>query len=289
MFVGFEAERDRLTALSVTSATDGAYSRCTRRYEEFCLSTGLDAWSSLPGSMELWAASLGKQGLMVGTIQSHLSAVRHYARRRGCRAPTDSDRLQLVLQGIRREQGKRPSTKKPVCVRHLRRLASASSILGEGALRFSAMILVAFYGFLRPSEFLVTASLHYLRRSSVRFGRTSQKCSLKLTSYKHSDGAATVTIREFDARALDPIRTLREYIDRVPGPPDGPLFDCSAEDFRADLDRVVQHAGISTKLTPHSFRHGGATWASHRGWPDARIRAHGRWKSDAYRVYVQRQ
>ena len=65
-----------------------------------------------------------------------------------------------------------------------------------------------------------------------------------------------------------------------------PLFDVTLQEFRATLEDVRLAASIRTHLTPHCFRHGGATWAANQGWPDARIKAHGRWKSDAYKRYV---
>jgi len=44
---------------------------------------------------------------------------------------------------------------------------------------------------------------------------------------------------------------------------------------------------IKTKLFPHSFRHRGATWAVNECWPDAKIQAHDRWKSESCKKYIR--
>jgi hypothetical protein len=126
-----------------------------------------------------------------------------------------------------------------------------------------------------------------LRRKDLRLSRPNKKIVLRFRSFKHCQSRAKVTIRGEAAMDPSPFPYIKAFLCRVPGPLQGPLFDVPLAAFRVQLSEVMQHASIKTSLTPHSFRHGGATWAGRAGWPDARIKAHGRWRSDAYKLYVK--
>ena len=111
--------------------------------------------------------------------------------------------------------------------------------------------------------------------------------TLILTLFKHSRGRAKIHLTK-EASSPCPVKSLLRYIATLsPATLTSPLFDISVEDYRQELAATVAAAGIKTKLTPHSFRHGGATWAAKRGWSDSRIRSHGRWHSDAFLCYIK--
>ena len=51
--------------------------------------------------------------------------------------------------------------------------------------------------------------------------------------------------------------------------------------------RILSDALHLKAINPHDMRIGGATWAASQGWPDSMIRAHGRWRSDAFLQYIR--
>ena len=58
--------------------------------------------------------------------------------------------------------------------------------------------------------------------------------------------------------------------------------------FGAQLNTILQEAGLNAKdYNTHSFRIGAATSARKAGISDASIQMLGRWKSDAYKVYIR--
>ena len=65
---------------------------------------------------------------------------------------------------------------------------------------------------------------------------------------------------------LRPVKVLLRYIAVWGRKGCEALFDVSAQDFSTRLTRMCQIARIKSKLTPHSFCHGGATWAVKQGW-----------------------
>ena len=118
------------------------------------------------------------------------------------------------------------------------------------------MFLVAFYGFFRANE--LTAK-----------------------------GA------NFKPLLLCPVSYLYRY-SAVRGSSPGPLF-CFADgspvktgQFTQQLRQALIFCGLdSAKYKSHSFRIGAASWAAEKGLPDAQIRHLGRWKSDAFKVYIR--
>ena len=147
------------------------------------------------------------------------------------------------------------------------------------------MIALAFYSFLRPPEYCVTTSNHNICWEDVRFSKGDRKIRLTLKSFKHSQGRRIVQVES--AEVCCPVTRMRRYKKLTKTNRGSPVFDVTATEFRRILRTTRKVAGIKRKLTPHALRHGGATWGGRQGWPDARIKAHGRWNSDAYKRYVR--
>lgn len=271
-------------------STKKVYARHSKRLERFC--QGLDIPQSKyfdDKTIEIWIADLKAKGLAHGTILSHLSAVRHHCLRHDIPAKLDSPRIRLALRGIRRSSMDCQITKTAASTSHLKRLIAASTeIMSEkDHCRFAAMITIAFFGFLRPSEFCITSANHELKRSAVKFGKKGRSVKLTLPTFKHSRNSASIRVDAASSKYC-PVSCLATYLDSCGRHEEGaPLFEVTAREFQSTLETVRSAARIKSRITPHCFRHGGATWASNRRWTDARIKVHGRWKSDAYKRYIR--
>ena len=76
----------------------------------------------------------------------------------------------------------------------------------------------------------------------------------------------------------------------------GPLFcqldnhPISVNQYNSELKRCLAFCGLNTqRYKSHSFRIGAACFAAEKGFSDAQIRALGRWKSDAFKLYISYQ
>ena len=90
-----------------------------------------------------------------------------------------------------------------------------------------------------------------------------------------------------------PASTLLQYIG-VHSSTAGPLFVFHCGQFLtrsllvSHLQRALEQAGMEHKnFNGHSFRIGAATTAAQCGIENSVIETMGRWKSDAYRIYVK--
>jgi len=95
--------------------------------------------------------------------------------------------------------------------------------------------------------------------------------------------------------SLCPVKALLPYL-AARGAIPGPLFICkggnvplSQQLFRSLLSDVLKQSGLDDTLyNTHSFRIGAATSAKEAGISDTDIKMMGRWKSEAYQLYIRK-
>ena len=95
-----------------------------------------------------------------------------------------------------------------------------------------------------------------------------------------------------EGSTLCPVAYLQRY-SSTRGATPGPLF-CFADgspvktsQFTQQLQQALNFCGLdSTKYKSHSFRIGAASLAAEKGLSDAQIHHLGRWKSDAFKLYI---
>ena len=268
---------------ALAPSTRKVYQKSVGKFREFCQGMDIDLIDD--EALELWVTHLSDEGVTPGVIKSHISALRNYSLKQKLPLHLDNPRLKLLLKGS--EKSKSRHVARPVAtLSHVIRLVKAAKACyhNKNYREITAMITLAFFGFLRPSEYCITKAGHNLRWKDVQFSRNNKSVKLSLRSYKHSQGQSKVYLSK--VKECCPVEHLNKYRGTFAHSHGEALFNVTAKEFEAKLKSLLKSANIKTHLTPHSLRHGGATWASQQGWPDARIKAHGRWRSDAYKRYV---
>ena len=166
-------------------------------------------------------------------------------------------------------------------------------------LRFKAALLVSFFGLLRASNICATSKCKSLsKRSSMRFiaptkGKKYILASLSKTKtsqfapvnvYVHAN--ADILLCPYNALLL--YMNASKYVST-----DSSLFYLPGNSFRlAKYNTLLKVAAGLAGWDPrsyslHSLRAGAATSAANSGVPPYMIKLLGRWKSDAYQVYVR--
>ncbi|KAF5384159.1 hypothetical protein D9615_003180 [Tricholomella constricta] len=254
-----------------------------------------------------WACHLGDRGLQPKTIKSYLSAVRSLHVDEGLPfAACESETVRRVIRGIKRYRGERErSPKLPITPSLLQRLASISGDLSDGFnVSFDAAIKTAWSGFLRCGEFTLDRGEKF---------NTSTHLSRGCVTFLPSFAAPTHVRLDLPASKTDPFRkgvsiliakapegsttcavsALHHLFTSNPQPLDAPLFSnpdgspLTRADFVSTLKQRLTSLGINASLySGHSFRRGAASAAAAVGFADFEIQLLGRWRSDAYKLYI---
>ena len=164
-----------------------------------------------------------------------------------------------------------------------------------------AAACVGFFGFLRAGEF-TSPSLNafdpevHLCLSDVALDSHTSPSMVRLRIKQSKTDPFRLGVDVFLGSTggnICPVQAIIRCI-AVRSPNPGPLFvtQVGSPLTRAmlvtHLHAALQQAGIpSSQYSGHSFRIGAATTAARNGMEDSLIQTLGRWKSEAYKIYIR--
>ena len=180
-------------------------------------------------------------------------------------------------------------------------LARASDFLPSDKLMLWSAFTLAFYGFLRSSEFTSPSATQFNPQVHLCFtdvSFTSEGClMLHLKSSKtdpYRQGCSLLIAPSH--RSICAVRALRKYmylsLRSISGASPLYVFQSGAYLTRAKvtstLRTLLQRLSISTELyAAHSFRISTATTAAEAGLPPWLIQTLGRWSSNCFTLYIR--
>lgn len=238
------------------------------------------------------------KGLRFCTIDNYLVIVKHLHRAEGAQDPIDNWHVKHLLQGVKRVLGTAQVGAELVTPDMLLTIKKHLNLYNLLDLSVWCACLIGFFGLLRPGNFLV-------RDKSVPILRIGQVESCKNNFHITFNYTKTIQFRE---------KELNIILPNIPGHPlcpasalyrllslhvllgsDGqtPLLcqnivkPLNYNNFILLVNQILAKAGYQLKLTGHSFRRGGATWAFQVGLPGEIIQDLGMWKSNAYLRYIE--
>lgn len=278
-------------------ATRHSYDRQLKLYLAFCwfleVDSALDIHCLLAFMQYLVDAELSSQ-----TIANYISAIKYGIGVLGLSIDIFSDiRISKMLRGIKLQTRAAPALKSVITIDMLHKISQSCDILHHSRL-FRAIFMVAFFSFLRISNFAVTkpsqfdASRHFLVKdfvnSSTPFLLVKWEKNLQLAQEPR-----VVHLPVIPNSAVCPVTALRKLRSTNSLPNSAPLFafpDALPVQFnqiRNALSQVLQHVGLPPNaFTFHSFRRSGATLAFNSQVPLSLIKAHGGWRSNAVLRYL---
>lgn len=291
----------RYQQAAYAESSKATYRSQIRAYLRFCIYYNL---SPLPASMLTlcrYVAFLART-IKPTSIKQYLNAVRIIHLDLGLDNPLGAWRLSMICKGIERLKGSPPVQKLPITLDILRALRNKLDTKISLNQAMWAACLVAFFTFARKSTILVkslkfdcTKALCYRDICFTEFGmvltfrhtKTIQVCERVLQVPVHF-------VRD---RALCPVQAVKDmllHVGQVTATT--PLFVFRGKDgvvpltqqlFDKNLKTCLKVCGLqSDRLSGHSFRRGGASFAFSVGVPASIIKLHGDWKSDAYERYI---
>jgi hypothetical protein len=310
-------EAHRYARQAIEPSTRRTYNVGQRQFRTFCIEQGLvhNGGGHLPASPQTvvyFVTYLAMKGLAYKTIKLYLSAIKFDV---ACSGSPDvistNFALQQVLRGIKKSNSNPRLIRLPITINVLSAMeAHLHSVLNAlDRVMWRACMRLAFYGFLRVSEF-VAPSPHqfdpetHLGAADVSFyyntgGLSHMSIHIKQSKTDPFRVGQTIFIGA-TCNARCPVQALQAYMSMSPpggdisrGSP-SPLFVLQSGIYltRATFVQKIKHllslAGISpSNHNSHSFRSGAVTTCSHMSASvsDSTIRALGRCKSDAHHLY----
>ena len=212
----------------------------------------------------------------------------------------NSPTLKQIVVGIKQIQGEPRSRERlsisPNLLLRLVRYRSATDLIDR---TLKAAYCLAFAAFLQVGEFTYSHGQqkdpefksHYLTRQSIKLEKDRLYVFLPSSKTDPFRKGITITVAATGDDAC-PVKALNDLLVNFPLPPTAPLFQGPMGAFtRTYLTRRLQEdittLGISGNYTSHSFQQGAATTAKQNGLSENDIQLLGRWKSDAYKLYIQ--
>lgn len=316
-----------LKGMRIQNSSQHTYASGLHRYVKFGEICGKTATELLPSGAEgvdrntlhlflSWAAAKYKYN----TIQSTLSALIDWHKSKDLPYTAIScQETKQLLATIKSEQGPAglPAGKQGLSKNMLRLLiaylhkeSKLQPDMQEILLRDECAVVLGFYGMMRRSEIVALAL------EDVKFGTLNGKkyveINIKRSKTDRGRVGATVTITGTTSDGIDIAGPLERYmhkrkaqqpaptsplltrwdLDRKTGCPDTGITGQALARRLQHYLRSLKQRYPSIRVNPdsygmHSLRRGGVTAAWEAGVDLEKIKAHGRWRSDAVRTYMQ--
>ena len=279
------------------------------RYRNFCQAINVTPIPTSEQTLLLFATHLATCNITYSTIKVYMSAIRHMhvtERHHEEFYSQLTPRVQLALKGIQKSQATSHTqrTRLPITLEILQSingLLSAEPHSYDNILIWAACCL-AFFGFLRVSEFTIPNDTNYdsechLSPSDISVDNRDYPQLLKVTIKQSKTDPFRKGVDLYLGATngeLCPVKALLPYLAIRPERANSPLFifkdgrPLTRQRFSNILNTSLSRLGYdSTLYNTHSFRIGAATTARQANIPDPSIQMLGRWKSNAYLAYIR--
>lgn len=215
-------------------------------------------------------------------------------------------RLEYVLAGVKRAEahtGASPRRRLPITldIMQLLQRAWVGEQPHEDGTMLWAAACIGFFGFLRSGEFTVPSPATYdpevhLNLADLAIDNpdtpTVVCISIKQSKTDPFRQGARIYLGRTE-KIVCPVRAIINYIGIRPPDP-GPLFvrtsgtPLTRAYLVSCLQAAIRQAGREdSAYNGHSFRSGAATTAAQNGLEDSLIQTLGRWRSDAFKLYIK--
>ena len=277
-----------------------------RRYQDFCLAYKLPNSWPIPTKTTLhFIAYLSIQNLSTNTVQLYVRALSYLHKIRLLPDPTKSILVIKSIQGLKRTNGKKPDTRRPITIHILQKVVHALPQISSSHYEmnlFKSAFCLAYFGLLRVGEITVANQLsiknhHAIRLQDVNINTKQNQIQILIPHSKTDQiGHQTTLVIKSEPKftSICPVQTLCTFRTQKPSTIPSCQFFVHSDttpltryQFNAILQKALVLAGVKGHFATHSFRIGRATDMALRGVPDSDIKKSGRWKSDAFISYIR--
>ena len=275
--------------------TRSGYGSAIKRYLAFATTYNLEPLPLSEPILLRYIAHLNLDQLAPATIKNYLSALRAWVVSLGLEEPRIwTPRVQLACRAVGRAH---PPPRQPLPIGFdllstMIRMLSSS----HDHLLIASALSLQYFACLRASELCSDLSLSIVpSRSDISFSQSGS--SLTMLYSCRTSKTAHHGFQVHVGCSGNPICApciMFHFFSRFPAEPASPLFRFSSGTllsytvYNSIIKRLVQLAGLDPSLySSHSVRAGAATQAARAGLGPESIKRLGRWRSQAYMVYLR--
>ena len=274
------AQIKKYRAASKANETKRALEKNWRAFESWCSAVGAAPFPCLPETVEAYLVHLAEQGLKAASIDQARWAINARHKLNELPAPGDTERVKVVMAGIKRTIGSRQAQKAALTIEHLRQIPFRVDLIGK---RDKALLLVGFAAGLRRSE------LAGLRAEHLETVPQGMRIYLQRSKTNQEGKDEWVDIVPSVSPHCCPVKSLDEWL-RASGITAGPLFpsinrweQLGSGISTVSIGKIVKWAASRCGMDPdqfggHSLRAGCATYLLDKGVPINVVAKQGRWK-----------
>lgn len=249
-------------------------------FDGWCDGFGLAPFPATPEVVEAYLAHLADRGLKAASIDQARWAIDVRHKLADVALPGDSERVRVVMAGIRRTLGMRQQRKEALTIDHLRGMTFPNTLAGR---RDKALLLLGFAGGFRRSE------LAGLAVEDLVASPDGLRIELRRSKTDQEGRGEEVTVVAGRSPAACPVAAVNAWIAAA-NLKRGPLFrsinrwgQIGAPLSSVAVGQIVKNAAAACGFDParfgaHSLRAGCATYLLERGVPLNVVAKQGRWK-----------
>jgi site-specific recombinase XerD len=267
-YLSHEAQAARDFAVADKSAaTRRAYKSDFSAFQAWCEQRGLASMPSAPDAIAVYIASLATSGRRPSTIQRAIAAIRYAHSLAGHELPTASERVKVVMRGIRKTVGaakvQKTAATSPCLVSLLN--ACPDSLKGK---RDRAILALGFAGAFRRSE-LVALNVEDLTETADGF-----RVMIRASKTDQAGEGQVVAIPT--GHRIRPVEAVQAWLQAA-GITTGPIFRSVGKSGRLGAGMTAQSVALVIKqyaeaagfdpagFAGHSLRAGFLTSAAEHG------------------------
>ena len=241
-----------------------AYQSDFKDFSYFCVKNGFQSMPTQPKIIALYITNLSKSSKF-STLKRRIASISVIHKLKGHYLDTKHPIIMENLHGIKRALGTRQKPKKPILINDLKLIIK---VIDKEKVRDKAIILIGFAGGFRRSE------LVNIEFEDIEFVPEGVKILVKKSKTDQSGEGILKAIPYFDNEEFCPVRTLKEYINKVKGINKSRIFEISDKSVALIIKKYANKAGLdSSKYAGHSLRSGFATTAAEFGAEERNIMA----------------
>ena len=286
---------DALVSAGWAPRSRTGYGVAVRRYLRFTADHSLAPLPLQESVVMRYVGYLDLQGLAPATIKVYLSAIRAWVVSLGLDPPDIwTPRVHLMLKAITRE---RPPPRQAAPITHHHLTQMIKHLTGSrDHLLIASSITLQYFACLRASELCTDLSRSIIpSRSDISFLQHASRpiMAFRVRTSKTNPHGFVVHL----GCSGDPVCAVcitHHYLRTHPLPPNAPLFQLSTGQHLTyglhnhHIKHLLHLAGFNPALySTHSLRAGAATQAARSGLAREDIKRLGRWRSQAYEVYLR--